>query len=268
MSDPISNAQSFDHPLDLIAAQYVLGVLSSSARLRLEARMLQDDAIREAVHAWERRLNPLASTLPTVNVPAEIWQRICAQLDRQHLDASSAQAAPAVTPMPAPSTHSAVSTVAANDSRWRPLAWMSSAIAAGLLLFIVLRPNTLPPTPAQITAPLQAAAIRDLAVLSQGDQPAWIVRQQDNQLIVSNLNAAAVPSEHDLELWSIQGDNPPRSLGLIRVKDGQAILPNIPSELISANATLAISLEPLNGSPTGAPTGDVLYVGKVVATQG
>lgn len=48
--------------------------------------MLQDDGIREAVHAWERRLNPLASTLPTVNVPTEIWQRICAQLDRQHLD--------------------------------------------------------------------------------------------------------------------------------------------------------------------------------------
>jgi anti-sigma-K factor RskA len=268
MSDPISNAQSFDHPLDLIAAQYVLGVLSSSARLRVEARMLQDDGIREAVHAWERRLNPLASTLPTVNVPTEIWQRICAQLDRQIIDDPVVHSASTATPTVPQSTRANVSTIATNDSRWRPLAWMSSAIAAGLLLFIVLRPNTLPPTPAQITAPLQATAIRDLAVLSQGDQPAWIVRQQDNQLIVSNLNAAAVPSEHDLELWSIQGDNPPRSLGLIRVKDGQAILPNIPSELISANATLAISLEPLNGSPTGAPTGDVLYVGKVVATQG
>jgi anti-sigma-K factor RskA len=268
MTDQTSHAQSFEQPLDLIAAQYVLGVLSPSARLRLEARMLQDQSMREAVHAWERRLNPLASTLPTVDVPADIWQRICAQLDRQHLDAPLAQGVQAVTPIPAQSTRSAVSNVAANDSRWRPLAWMSSAIAAGLLLFIVLRPNTLPPTPAQTTPTLQAAAIHDLAVLSKGDQPAWIVRQQDNRLIVSNLNAAAVPSEHDLELWSIQGDNPPRSLGLIRVKDGQAILPNIPSELISANATLAISLEPLNGSPTGAPTGDVLYVGKVVATQG
>jgi anti-sigma-K factor RskA len=33
---------------------------------------------------------------------------------------------------------------------------------------------------------------------------------------------------------------------------------------VKSNVTLAISLEPKNGSPTGQPTGAVLYTGKVV----
>ena len=57
------------HALDLIAGQYVLGVLSPSARRRLEAKLLQDSALMDAVHQWERLLNPLAHWLPDAPVP-------------------------------------------------------------------------------------------------------------------------------------------------------------------------------------------------------
>jgi anti-sigma-K factor RskA len=42
-----------------------------------------------------------------------------------------------------------------------------------------------------------------------------------------------------------------------------------PPELVPAlaNATLAVSLEPAGGSPTGLPTGPVLYSGRVVAVN-
>ena len=95
-------------------------------------------------------------------------------------------------------------------------------------------------------------------------QPAWIVRQQGNALLLSQINNYQVPTDRDLELWSIQGNAAPQSLGVIRIQQGKAILSVAQTRLLAADAILAISLEPKNGSPTGQPTGSVLYTGKVV----
>jgi anti-sigma-K factor RskA len=67
------------------------------------------------------------------------------------------------------------------------------------------------------------------------------------------------------ELWLIPtGDARPRSLGLIQ--PGQPIRLDIPADLagrITPDATLAVSLEPPGGSPTGQPTGPVIANGKL-----
>ncbi len=67
------------------------------------------------------------------------------------------------------------------------------------------------------------------------------------------------------ELWLIPtGETRPRSLGLIQ--PGQPIRLDIPSDLagrVTPDATLAVSLEPPGGSPTGLPTGPVIAVGKL-----
>lgn len=108
----------------------------------------------------------------------------------------------------------------------------------------------------------QPAVMRDLAVLVDAQNvPTWIVRQQDQQLLLSSLTAQQIPSDRDLELWTIQGDQAPKSLGVIPVRDGQAIIGNIADTLLSADSVLAISIEPKNGSPTGA----VLFTGKIRA---
>ena len=112
----------------------------------------------------------------------------------------------------------------------------------------------------------QPAVMRDLAVLVDAQNvPTWIVRQQDQQLLLSSLTAQQIPSDRDLELWTIQGDQAPKSLGVIPVRDGQAIIGNIADTLLSADSVLAISIEPKNGSPTGSPTGAVLFTGKIRA---
>jgi anti-sigma-K factor RskA len=66
-----------------------------------------------------------------------------------------------------------------------------------------------------------------------------------------------------LELWLIAGEDAPVSLGVMP-QDAQAIL-RVADDLRGrvAGAVLAISDEPEGGSPTGAPTGDVLAVGPV-----
>ena len=64
-----------------------------------------------------------------------------------------------------------------------------------------------------------------------------------------------------LELWAILPDQAPVSLGVLPDSETTRIL--VPAELRSqaAQITLAISDEPVGGSPTGAPTGDVLAAG-------
>lgn len=262
MSGSDSNTAAAEYPLSLIAAQYVLGVLSGSARAQVQTRMLHDIALRDSVYQWERKLNPLASLLPEQPVPTHVWQSIERQLGH------AAQAT--VNPVTAPLTQEppTISTAQpANDvSRWKLWTGLSSAVAAGLALALMLRPDTvITPTEPQILV-AQPAVIRDLTVLVDANNvPTWIVRQQEQQLLLSSLTAQQIPSDRDLELWTIQGDQAPKSLGVIPVRDGQAVLGNIADTLVSADSVLAISIEPKNGSPTGAPTGAVLFTGKIRA---
>jgi anti-sigma-K factor RskA len=57
----------------------------------------------------------------------------------------------------------------------------------------------------------------------------------------------------------------PRSLGLIKA-DGATVLQRdrIPATLLKGGtAALAVSVEPPGGSPTGTPTGPVVYAGRL-----
>lgn len=67
-----------------------------------------------------------------------------------------------------------------------------------------------------------------------------------------------------LELWIIAPGDRPRSLGLI--EPGRPVHIHVPPTLMphfSTAATLAVSLEPPGGSPTGLPTGPVIANGKL-----
>ncbi len=244
-----------DPPLNLIAAQYVLGTLSASARLRFQSRLQEETELRTLTHAWERRLNPLTHLLDPQPVPEDVWQKIEVRLDgvkptKKIITSSSDQEFTHQKP-------------ASNDQYWKPFAWVSTGIAAALAVFLWIRPELSTVSPH--VGMEQAQVIHDVAVLSTDkNSPAWIVRQQGHSLILSALNTQAVPSDHDLELWSIHDKTAPRSLGVIHLKNGQATISQVTADLINKDVTLAISLEPKNGSPTGQPTGPVLYTGKIV----
>ncbi len=67
-----------------------------------------------------------------------------------------------------------------------------------------------------------------------------------------------VPAGRVLELWLIEGDEPPRSVGLL---DGSQIA--LGGFDLKAGSVLAVSIEPPGGSPTGAPTGPVVAAGEL-----
>jgi anti-sigma-K factor RskA len=108
---------------------------------------------------------------------------------------------------------------------------------------------------------------KDLAVLSTDKaEPTWIVRvsADGSALQLSGLHQVTVPSDRDLELWAI-ADGAPESLGVIKLANGNGTLTFTAQQQqrLSKGKVLAISLEPRGGSPTGSPTGAVLFTGKV-----
>jgi anti-sigma-K factor RskA len=66
------------------------------------------------------------------------------------------------------------------------------------------------------------------------------------------------------ELWALPQGAAPKSLGVI--PPGAIVrvpLPATAEELLTSIPALAVSLEPPGGSPTGQPTGPVLFSGSI-----
>jgi anti-sigma-K factor RskA len=82
----------------------------------------------------------------------------------------------------------------------------------------------------------------------------------DGTLVLAALAPVEVPAGKALELWiKPPGGTSPRSLGVLPPAGRRLILPSMPA----AGTALMISLEPPGGSPTGAPTGPVVFGGKL-----
>ncbi|WP_299613648.1 anti-sigma factor [uncultured Tateyamaria sp.] len=69
------------------------------------------------------------------------------------------------------------------------------------------------------------------------------------------LTAGDVVPDRTFELWLIPADGTPRSLGTFNQSE------RLSTATIQEGALLAVSLEPVGGSQTGAPTGPVLATG-------
>ena len=101
-------------------------------------------------------------------------------------------------------------------------------------------------------------------LLTSREQPAWLVEADpDGALRLAAVNRQPVPPDRVMQLWALpQGATAPTSLGLIAPEAGQhsvsttAVRP-APGMLIE------ITLEPPGGSPTGRPTGPVLFIGRL-----
>jgi anti-sigma-K factor RskA len=72
---------------------------------------------------------------------------------------------------------------------------------------------------------------------------------------------ALADARRTAELWVIAGDGVPHSLGVLPAAGGSMAVNAANRARMAAGATLAISLEPIGGSPTGAPTGPVVAKG-------
>ena len=79
-------------------------------------------------------------------------------------------------------------------------------------------------------------------------------------MVTKPLSRLTLRSDRSLELWALPPQGAPRSLGVISTDQATVVQRN---ELLKGTDGLAVTLEPAGGSPSGAPTGPVLYVGKL-----
>lgn len=228
MSDTVGE---IDDGPRMLAAEYVLGTLDAAEARTAEARRASDPEFAADLRFWEAKLYPLTGLVAPVAPPATLWTRI--------EDSTSGQAA-------ARPSRAEARTPAANDNRlrwWQGATFASAAVAAGLAAFIMLRPVPAPVfavlAPTGSTAPVLVA----LAVA-------------DGSLVVRPSLAVQVEQGRDLQLWELPaGATKPASLGLLPASGRQ-----LPSG-IPVGTQLLVSLEPKGGSPTGQPTGAVVYGG-------
>ncbi len=156
--------------------------------------------------------------------------------------------------------------------RWRGFTVAMSAIAALLAVYIAvgqLAPELVPAGRLSRSAAVPPApGSRLVAVLQQEPTaPAFLltVDPQHRTMTVRKMTASA-DTGRSYELWLIAGNSSkPRSLGLVGA-DEFTTRP-LPADFDVAamrGARYAVSLEPAGGSPSGVPTGPILFTGNMV----
>jgi anti-sigma-K factor RskA len=220
-----------------LAAEYVLGTMPSLVRRRFERLMTGDPALARMVGDWADRLSPLDSLTPAEEPPAYVWPAVERRIG----------AAPAPSAQPASLVRQWLNSLAF----WRGLALAGGLAAAALALYLAVAPRPLPPTVIAVLA-------------GHGGEPGWvaITGPKTGEVSFSAVAPQAENKPHAFELWGIAG-GPPRPLGLLPQRPGGSVtLPE--AQLPPPGGVLAVSFEPPGGSPTGSPTGPVLYQGKVL----
>jgi len=232
----------YGHPdrrerLDRLAAEYALGTLPWRARARLARAARMQPAVAQAIDEWERRLAQLAVAVPSIEPPPHVWTGIT---ERLRFGGSTADAS-------APGLWQRL-------GFWRGLA--AAGFAAAIAFAIAL----------SALRPLESEPGLVVVLAGQDGRTALVASTQRNDpfLLVKAVAAALVAAGRTLELWMLPDGQPPRSLGLVQGAGVTRVSLAAPSERALANIpALAVSLEPAGGSPTGQPTGPVLYSGRI-----
>ena len=220
---------NYDNPqlLDRLAGEYVLGTLQGAARRRFE-RMLQElPEAQAAVDRWQPHFEQLANALPPVQPSEAVWTGI-----EKRIDGSRSTSTPQL-------------------GFWRGWALLTSfalVLAIGFWQF---------ETPVQPQQP-QVAFVNEANAT-----PLWVVSMDfdSGQLSTHAISAEAQELDKVFELWMLPATGSPRSLGLMPVNGGRTTREFSPAllELLRSANGLAVSIEPAGGSPTGLPTGPVVY---------
>lgn len=229
-----------DH--DPLAAELALGLLEGDERAVAMRRVLADADFAGDVEWWRGQFAALFDLWPEIAAPAHLATRIQASIDAD------------------PVASAAVVPIARRGFPWPALAIVTSALAACLLLILLIAPG--PSAPVSQPVPAPRATTLMVATLDANAVPVAAVFDP----AAGSLRIAAppgIPADRVAQLWVIGGDHVPHALGLLGRTATTLAPPLSDRARIERGATLAISVEPVGGSPTGLPTGPVIATGTV-----
>lgn len=220
--------------IDILSAEYVLGILKGAARRRFKQLSINRPLVSESLHWWEMHLSMLNETLPEINPSKNVWKRINNQLFDK-------------TPY---------------QTTWLSFTKIiSTAIIASLATFLVMQS----PKQAQVEEYQAVATLTNSSIKSGWHLGLVTAKDGSAKIKAYSLYELTQKQDASYELWLLpEKSGKPISLGLLPQQGNQEYM--MRSNLIQKlkNSQLAVSVEPIGGSPTGQPTGDVVYQGAFI----
>ncbi len=223
-----------DEDADMLAAEYALGVLDNHAKLSAERRISMDPTFARAVEAWQDRLSALTAEIAAEAPASHVWAGVARRLE-------------------------APGNVVELRLRRSLMVWRGATAAAGsiaaALALVVAWPRPAPPAASPVLTARLAATAKGPTVFVAFYDPG----RKAIVLTPASVNAAEGRSP---ELWLIPSGGKPIPLGVAAFESSVQMIPT--ASMIGVGAgTLAVSVEPKGGSPTGQPTGPVIATGQL-----
>ncbi|NLR97102.1 anti-sigma factor [Rhizobium sp. P38BS-XIX] len=218
---------------EILAGEYVLGVLSLAARRRVEARMVSDRAFAILVERWQLNLGSFNEDYEEQQPRSAVFENI----ERRLFGQAQSEAKRAG--------------LWESIGFWRGFSVAASAAAIAAIGYISVTQSTI------------RQSDRLVAELSAPGNPITLHTSFDpSNGHLQIIPVASESADKSLQLWLVPGSGKPKSLGVFQQgESGEMVIPADLRAGIGEGATLAVSLEPLGGSPTGLPTGPVVASG-------
>lgn len=228
--DPMSTSSDMSPDDTEFAGEYVLRVLSKDAHRAAAVRASTDPAFAAEIRAWENHLASLTDEILPIAPSAVAKSALMGRLFGMDKKPG----------------------VFEQLGLWKGLTGMLAAAVAALALalavFAFVPDLIIPKAPRFVTElAAEADSLRILAVYDAGAGIVQITR-----------TAGGAATGRSLQLWCIVEGKAPWSVGVLSDTANQSL--SLPVGWIEGvdSWSLAVSDEPLGGSPTGQPTGAVL----------
>lgn len=235
--------------LDTTVSEYVLGTLPAGERAAFAERMRGDSVLRAEVSRLQALLSPLDDIASPEMPHPDVWREI------ERLTLGGATTAPSSTTLADQASN--VIELRRKLSRWRGATFVAGALAAALAVVAVVDRTALPVAP---------EGGRYVAVVDTGGHEPALIAEVDTTTGTIRVRSvtAETPAGRSLELWHVPDGQAPRSLGILQAGLNAKTVKDLAGPL---NGLIAVSVEPEGGSPSGAPTGPIVYTGKLVPVE-
>jgi anti-sigma-K factor RskA len=219
----------------ILAAEFMLGLLEGDALDEARRLMEVDPEFGRDVERWGQHFEHLFARWPEAVPPPSLERRVLA----------------------------AAGLGAANDATpWKWATGVAGSIAAALAVLLFLpEQRPAPVTPAAPVAPA-APAMAVAFTVTDGNRTMPAVMDMTRHQ-VRMPRGLEVPEGRVAQLWLIEGEAAPQPIGLFEPNANGMVATMQLNRDLPAGATLAISIEPPGGSPTGLPTGPVVATGEL-----
>ena len=219
-------------PEDTTAAELALGVLDGVERAGALRRMIAEPSFAREVEQWRDHFGMMFAGVGERDAPGGVFERVEARI-------GGGREVAAIRPR----------------NMWKPTA-IAASMAALAMTAVAFRPQ--PVAPVEVAAaPPMIAAMAD-ADGSHGQPALYDASAQ----MVKMPGDMPIPAGKSAQLWAIHGDQPPIPLGTFKAAGpGMYVAEAKMGAVIEPGTKLAITIEPMGGSPTGKPTGAVIASG-------